>query len=55
MSSVENCRAAMIREFLKSGERTWEKVLDSLRKAGYINPANDIEKKLSVGSTERQG
>ena len=43
---VEACRAAMLVEFLKSGEKSWEKVLSSLRSAGYINLAIDIEKTL---------
>jgi len=49
---VEGCRAAMIREFLKRGECTWEKVLWSLRRAGFRNLASDIENQLIVGSTE---
>jgi len=44
--NVEACRAAMIVEFLDSGERSWEKVLSSLRSAGYKNLASDIEKTL---------
>ena len=44
---VEKCRDAMIREFIKSGDVTWEKVLESLKLAGYRNLAIDIEKQLT--------
>ena len=44
---VEDCRRAMIREFLKSGNVTWEKVLESLERASYTNLATDIEKRLT--------
>jgi len=50
---VEACRAAMIVEFLKRGGGTWEEVLTSLRSAGYIDLAYDIEKQLNAGSIER--
>ena len=45
--NVEKCRDAMIREFIKSGDVTWEKVLESLKLAGYRNLAIDIEKQLT--------
>jgi len=44
---VGDCKEAMIREYLKSGNVSWEVVLECLRNAGYRNPANDIEAKLT--------
>ena len=44
---VEDCRRAMIKEFLKSGNVTWEKVLGSLERAGYTNLATDLKKHLA--------
>ncbi|XP_065893237.1 uncharacterized protein [Dysidea avara] len=44
---VEKCQDAMFREFIKSGDVTWEKVLESLKLAGYKNLAIDIEKQLT--------
>ena len=44
---VEDCRGAMIREYLKSGNVSWETVLSCLRSAGYKNLANEIEKEVS--------
>jgi len=43
---VASCRDAMIREFMRSGQRSWEKVLSSLESAGYPNLASDIKKTL---------
>ena len=40
---VPDCRAAMIREYLKSGNVSWQNVLKALRAAGYTNLANEIE------------
>jgi len=44
---VGDCRAAMIREYLRYGNVSWEVVLECLRNAGYKNLATDIEKELS--------
>jgi len=43
---VEDCRDAMINKFLKSGDKTWEKVIESLKLAGYKSLAKRIEDKL---------
>ncbi|XP_065891760.1 uncharacterized protein [Dysidea avara] len=43
---VPDCRAAMIREYLKSGNVSWQNVLKALRAAGYTNLANEIEESL---------
>ena len=43
---VPDCRAAMIREYLKSGNVSWQKVLEALRDAGYTNLANEVEESL---------
>jgi len=45
---VTECRLKMISEYLKSGDVSWEKVLDSLRKAKYENLASKIEERLGV-------
>ena len=45
---VGDCRGAMIREYLKSGNISWETVLSCLRSAGYKNLADDIEKDLNI-------
>ena len=45
---VASCRADMIREYLKSGNVSWQKVLEALRDAGYTNLANDIEESLQA-------
>ena len=34
-----DCKAAMIRHYLKRSDVSWEKVLSSMRKAGYNNLA----------------
>ena len=44
--NVEDCRDAMINEFLKRGNLSWIKVVESLKKAGYDNLAKQIEDKL---------
>lgn len=43
---VEDCRDRMIKRYLKSGDISWEKVLSSLRNAGYTNVANDLKNYL---------
>ena len=44
--NVEDCRAEMIRLYIKAGAVSWQNVLSALRKSNYYNLANDIEKKL---------
>ena len=44
---VGDCKGAMIREYLKSGNVSWETVLACLRNAGYRNLAIDIKAKLT--------
>ena len=36
-----DCKAAMIRHYLKCSDVSWKKVLSSLRKAGYRNLAHE--------------
>jgi len=43
---VEDCRAEMIRQYIKSGDVSWQNILSALRKSNYNNLANEIEKKL---------
>ena len=40
---IEDCRIDMIREYLKSGNISWKKVLEALRKAGEKSTANKIQ------------
>ena len=40
---IEDCRIDMIREYLKSGDISWEKVLEALKKAGEEATANKIQ------------
>ena len=44
----EDCLCAMIREYLKSGNVSWETVLSSLRSANYINLATTIENDVRI-------
>ena len=41
---VQDCRAEMLREYFKSGNVSWETVLEALIKAGEINTVEKIEK-----------
>ena len=41
-----DCCQEMIREYVKSGEKTWNHVLKCLRHSGYKNIANDMEKEF---------
>ena len=45
---VADCRIEMIRLFFRSGDVTWQSVLTALRKAGYKNLANEIEKDYNL-------
>lgn len=44
---VKDCRAEMIRLYLKEGEVSWTNIVSTLRKSKYSNLADDIEKKLN--------
>ena len=44
--SVEECRWALLTEYLKSGEVSWNKVIDSLEKSHYPNVAKMINKDI---------
>ena len=43
---IGDCRIAMIREYCRSGDISWEKVLEALRKAGEGATANKIQRLL---------
>ena len=43
---VEDCRAEMIRLYLKSGNVSWQNILSALRKSKYSNLADDIERNI---------
>ena len=43
---IEDCRAAMIRDYCRSGEVSWESVLEALNKAGEKSTANKIKELL---------
>ena len=45
-NKVQDCCAEMLREYFKSGNVSWETVLEALIKAGEINTAKKIEKIL---------
>ena len=47
---VTACCAALIREYLKSGDVSWQHVLKSLRVANYKNLAIKIQKELDIKS-----
>ena len=47
LGDVDGCRDDMIRQFMKSGDVTWMKVIESLQKAGYTNLAKSIQEKKS--------
>ena len=42
----EDCRIAMIREYFKSGDVSWKKVLEALTKAGEKVTLNKIQRLL---------
>ena len=43
---VEDCRIAMIREYFRSDEVSWNKVLEALTKAGEKATADKIQRLL---------
>ena len=43
---IEDCRIAMVREYFKSGEVSWNKVLEALTKAGEKTTADKIRRAL---------
>ena len=44
--NIADCRSAMIREYCKSVNVSWESVLEALNKAGEINKATKIKELL---------
>ena len=40
---IEDCRVSMIREYFKSGEVSWEKLLQALTDAGENRTVNKIK------------
>ena len=40
---VAECRAAMLTEYLKTSKASWDDILTALRKANYVNLADDIK------------
>ena len=44
--NVEECRGALLTEYLKVGEVSWDKVIDSLEKSRYSNVAKMIKKDI---------
>ena len=45
---VKECVDKLIKEYLNSGDVSWEHVLDSLRKSKHKNLANEIEDSLKT-------
>ena len=41
-NKVADCRATMIREYMKSGDVSWKKVIEALTKAGEKSIADKI-------------
>ena len=40
---VAECRGAMLTEYLKTSKVSWDDILTALRKANYVNLADDIK------------
>ena len=40
---IEDCRAAMLREYFRIGQVSWKKVIEALEKAGEKNTADKIQ------------
>ena len=40
---VAECRRAMLTQYLADGDVSWENILTALRKANYVNLADDIK------------
>ena len=51
---VRGCRTAMIREYLSSGNVSWQYMLKALRSAGYNDLATNVEKSLAI-KVDNQG
>ena len=47
---IEDCRISMIRQYCVSGDVSWEKVLEALRKAGEKATADKIQQALTLSS-----
>ena len=43
---IEDCRAAMLREYFRIGKVSWKKVIEALEKAGEKNTADKIQRFL---------
>ena len=41
--NVDDCRGALLSEYIKVGEVSWNKVIDSLEKSRYCNVAKMIK------------
>ena len=41
--NVDDCRGALLSEYIKVGEVSWNKVIDSLEKSRYCNVAEMIK------------
>ena len=40
---VNECRDRVIKQYLKKGDVSWQKVINSLRNADYTNVADELE------------
>ena len=45
---VQKCKIALFREYLKTGDRSWNTVIAALIKADYENLAEEIKQKLGL-------
>ena len=45
-SNVSDCRGALLSEYIKVGEVSWDKVIDSLEKSHYHNVAEMIKQDI---------
>ena len=43
---VDDCRRALLTEYFKNGEVSWNKVISSLEKSHYSNVAKNIQKDI---------
>ena len=44
--NVEDCRAALLTEYIKVGEVSWNKIIDSLERSRYSNVSEMIKKDI---------
>ena len=45
--NVDDCRGALLSEYVKAGNVSWDKVIDSLEKSRYSNVAKMIKQDIS--------